>query len=1090
MDDTKMNCPFCDAIFKAQEIKVHIAKDHFFGIKPQIEEKPTVSVTEKQSTKCNNETINTKQMPLKKCLENQENFGDGSINMSNLSDTKLKKHGFGKENDVVSVVQDEPGTVFIVVKPTSPANGETIHEIENEVQKENNGSGSPKSWKCENCDRTYSSSTTLNVHKKIQHEGFRYECPNCQRQFKSYNHGHKQCSDGTKVAKPLPLKKCLLVEEGSLDCILEEEIQRCGNEDINEIEAYDIDSDDSGPFHGFELEKDDNEIRRKFHCTVCYKVYLSANSLNVHTKLEHEGYRYECFHCKKLFRGHNAHKKCEDGTVITKPLPLKRCLDFKDKTSQAIVVLKRLSERDIQNFTRTKQSESNSFSCNQCSISFKSKSRLNRHLKSAGNEVKSQCKYCDKTFCTLNSLGRHMTSKHGGHKHNKKIHNGLNSIGKLSAPKAATNVKKLSVSCNECPMSFRTQNHLKRHLKSARKESKSKCKICALTFCTLNSLGRHVTKCHTGKNEGLAIGKVRSKSKKVWKCNECPMTFRTQESLNAHTKFAKKKVKFPCMHCSSMSFCTLNSLGKHMNQAHQDKLCEEVCPLQPETGTGNDSKDLQNEGTFDCPDCSTTFTHLQNLKRHRKSNQARSNCKLCTMTFCTVKSLTKHMISTHNQVEQEKRSFQCKDCLVTFKEAQHLKRHMKAAQNGIQRNCKQCNQDFCTTPQYRVHMANKHPEEYKDLLRRSFQCKSCLFKFKNQHHLNRHTKAAQNGIQRNCKHCNQDFCTTPQYKAHMLNKHGKDRIAKKKRNFNFVRKEDSTKPTNVQRKNECGFCQKTFAIKQRLRRHIREVHEGLSRSNGMKRQVHNQEIVQLQCKDCLVTFKEAQHLKRHMKAAQSGIQRNCKQCNQDFCTSHQYRAHILSKHPEDYKDHLSVKCGSCSMSFFDNRYLTFHTKAASKEDKKSVCQICAKTFCTSYSLGSHMKSVHGKDGKDQKEEGLGTKDAKDQVSMDIKIEIEAIDESELKIKPQKEFQCSECPTSFSSGYHLRIHVRGAKQETKTKCSECPLVYCTLRSLSKHLKSHHPEIDSTCKKCGKKFANSWVLLRHIRVVHEGIKRKSL
>ena len=631
MDDTKMNCPFCDAIFKAQEIKVHIAKDHFFGIKPQIEEKPTVSVTEKQSTKCNNETINTKQMPLKKCLENQENFGDGSINMSNLSDTKLKKHGFGKDNDVVSVVQDEPGTVFIVVKPTSPANGETIHEIENEVQKENNGSGSPKSWKCDNCDRTYSSSTTLNVHKKIQHEGFRYECPNCQRQFKSYNHGHKQCSDGTKVAKPLPLKKCLLVEEGSLDCILEEEIQRCANKDINEIEAYDIDSDDSGPFHGFELEKDDNEIRRKFHCTVCYKVYLSANSLNVHTKLEHEGYRYECFHCKKLFRGHNAHKKCEDGTVITKPLPLKRCLDFKDKTSQAIVVLKRLSERDIQNFTRTKQSESNSFSCNQCSISFKSKSRLNRHLKSAGNEVKSQCKYCDKTFCTLNSLGRHMTSKHGGHKHNKKIHNGLNSIGKLSAPKAATNVKKLSVSCNECPMSFRTQNHLKRHLKSARKESKSNCKICAVTFCTLNSLGRHVTKCHTGKNEGLAIGKVRSKSKKVWKCNECPMTFRTQESLNAHTKFAKKKVKFPCMHCSSMSFCTLNSLGKHMNQAHQDKLCEEVCSLHPETGTGNDYKDPQNEGKFDCPDCSMTFTYRQNLKRHRKSNQARSNCKLCTM---------------------------------------------------------------------------------------------------------------------------------------------------------------------------------------------------------------------------------------------------------------------------------------------------------------------------------------------------------------------------------------------------------------------------------------------------------------------------
>ena len=158
----------------------------------------------------------------------------------------------------------------------------------------------------------------------------------------------------------------------------------------------------------------------------------------------------------------------------------KKCIDVKDKTSQAIVVLKRLSEREIQSFTKTKR-----FSCNQCSISFKTKANL------------------------------------------------------------------------------------KRHLKSARKESKAKCKICALTFCTLNSLGRHVSKFHTEKNEGLTIEKVQSK--KVWKCNECPMTYRTQESLKTHEKSAKKEVKFPCMHCSTMPFCTLNSLGRHMNQAHQDK---------------------------------------------------------------------------------------------------------------------------------------------------------------------------------------------------------------------------------------------------------------------------------------------------------------------------------------------------------------------------------------------------------------------------------------------------------------------------------------------------------------------------------------
>ena len=81
MDDPKINCPFCESTFEAQEIKVHIAKDHFFGIEPQIEDKPK------------DDSITAKTIPLKKYLENQENFGDGSFNLSNLSDTKHKKHG-------------------------------------------------------------------------------------------------------------------------------------------------------------------------------------------------------------------------------------------------------------------------------------------------------------------------------------------------------------------------------------------------------------------------------------------------------------------------------------------------------------------------------------------------------------------------------------------------------------------------------------------------------------------------------------------------------------------------------------------------------------------------------------------------------------------------------------------------------------------------------------------------------------------------------------------------------------------------------------------------------------------------------------
>ena len=165
------------------------------------------------------------------------------------------------------------------------------------------------------------------------------------------------------------------------------------------------------------------------------------------------------------------------------------------------------------------------------------------------------------------------------------------------------------------------------------------------------------------------------------------------------------------------------------------------------------------------------------------------------------------------------------------------------------------------------------------------------------------------------------------------------------------------------------------------------------------------------------------------------------------------------------------------------------------------CGLCQKTFTVKQCLIRHIKKVHegfsrsnGRKRKlnDRNPENHPTNqeaieehnDTKDQVSMDINIKIEATDESE------QEFHCLECPTSFSSGYNLRKHIRAAKKETKIKCSECPLVFCTLGSLNNHMNSHHPEFDSTCKKCGKFFTKIWVLLRHIREVHNGIKRKSL
>ena len=184
MEDTQKSCPFCQASFLAEELKNHIAKDHFFGIKPQVEERPKIPSPKKPA----DEIVNEKKLPPK----------ESPGNLDTLPDTALKIHGFGKENKVVSVVQEDPETVFIVI--------ESPKSEENEVQ---DSPDSPHRTQCKICSRIFSSTSSLITHRKIQHEGYRFECTHCKKQYKSYNHGHKRCSDGTPVTKPLALKKCL-----------------------------------------------------------------------------------------------------------------------------------------------------------------------------------------------------------------------------------------------------------------------------------------------------------------------------------------------------------------------------------------------------------------------------------------------------------------------------------------------------------------------------------------------------------------------------------------------------------------------------------------------------------------------------------------------------------------------------------------------------------------------------------------------------------------------------------------------------------------------------------------------------------------
>lgn len=201
----------------------------------------------------------------------------------------------------------------------------------------------------------------------------------------------------------------------------------------------------------------------------------------------------------------------------------------------------------------------------------------------------------------------------------------------------------------------------------------------------------------------------------------------------------------------------------------------------------------------------------------------------------------------------------------------------------------------------------------------------------------------------------------------------------------------------------------------------------------------------------------------------------------------------------------------------------------------------------------NQNSLHGKDGLAKKKRKLKYGKTfpskrikeefmeeyvvtKDQVSEDINVKMEAIDDSELKIKPEPgldqswidqsvdfkhevtQFQCAKCSIMFKHKNHLVRHVQSVHEGLRFPCKLCPMIYSRQDGLVYHLRTKHGEAPKNprvgkashpifktksarmdqlkhkyakargyfpCKECPKVFTQNQNLWRHVKGVHKGL-----
>ena len=164
------------------------------------------------------------------------------------------------------------------------------------------------------------------------------------------------------------------------------------------------------------------------------------------------------------------------------------------------------------------------FGCNKCEDVYRSRSRLNKHMKLAHKEVSYDCNQCESTFTGQRSLDTHK----------KSIHNG----GKYQ--------------CDQCDSQFTEKGSLKKHIKPIHEGVKYYCNQCESTFTQMTNLTNHMKSIH----EGIK-----------YYCSYCASRFTEKRHLTRHIKSIHEQIKYYCHQCDS-TFNRPDRLSTHIKLIH------------------------------------------------------------------------------------------------------------------------------------------------------------------------------------------------------------------------------------------------------------------------------------------------------------------------------------------------------------------------------------------------------------------------------------------------------------------------------------------------------------------------------------------
>jgi KRAB domain-containing zinc finger protein len=262
------------------------------------------------------------------------------------------------------------------------------------------------------------------------------------------------------------------------------------------------------------------------------------------------------------------------------------------------------------------------------------------------------------------------------------------------------------------------------------------------------------------------------------------------------------------------------------------------------------------------------------INSHVEARYRRYHCRLCSATFNEKNTLASHLRRHSNH---KNKCHMCRWCGRFYALASELAVHEKVHTERPY-ECTECNSKHPSRKALRYHTVTTHTDK------RPYTCKECGETFKQLFHYNKHVFAQHADKVFACAVCNKKFVVRNTLLSHLGKKHG---IAIDKPNecsicgkkFVNGRHLSRHERLHLAEQYQCQHCDKTFAAKEYLQFHIK--------------QMHSVQKPRYQCRQCSKSFNHSNNRRRHEREVHDNKKFNCDICGVVLASKECVKAHLV-----------------------------------------------------------------------------------------------------------------------------------------------------------------------------------------------------